>query len=111
MKATHVSDEVAADNIIAGTSITGQSSSAYDKDYFKADISGASTARFSFTSDGNDYSSHTVIVYNSTGGVITSERVNGNTSVDITFSEATTVYGLVGNSYDTEDYSISYEIV
>ncbi|MDC0134660.1 hypothetical protein OAI36_01250 [Alphaproteobacteria bacterium] len=43
--------------------------------------------------------------------MITSERVNGNTSIDLAFSEASTIYGLVGGSYDSEDYTISYQIL
>ena len=100
-----------ADTLTQGSTITGQTYSSSDNDVFKADISGPSTARFTFESNGNDYSSHTVSVYNSDGTAITSGRVNGNTSIDLTFTEATTIYGIISNSYDSDDYTIKYDIL
>ena len=100
-----------ADTLVQGQSISGQSSSSYDLDVYKADISSASTARFSFSSNGDDYSAHTISIFNSTGTEITSGRVNGNSHVDLSFDSATTVYGVVGNSYDSDDYLITFDII
>ena len=100
-----------ADLLTEGTLITGQTSSTSDKDFFRADIFEALTARFTFLSNGDDYSSHTISIFNSSGTQITSERVNGNASLDLSFNEASTIFGVVSNSYDTDDYSISYEII
>ena len=70
-----------ADLLTEGTLITGQTSSKSDKDFFRTDIFEALTARFTFLSDGDDYSSHTNSIFN----------------------EASTIFGVVSNSYDSGD--------
>ena len=100
-----------ADLVDEGTVLTGQTYSSSDIDCFQANITNASTARFTFTSDGTNYSDHTITLYNSAGNEITSGKVNGSTSIDLTFAEATTIYGAISSSYDQEDYTIRYDLI
>jgi len=71
----------------------------------------ASEARFTFTSDGSNCSDYTITLFNSNGSQITSGKINGNTTIDLTFAEATTIYGAISNSYDQEDYSVRYDLI
>lgn len=100
-----------ADLIDEATVLTGQTYSSSDIDCFQANITSAATARFTFKSDSTNYSDHTVTLYNSEGSEITSGKINGNTSIDLTFTEASTIYGVVSNSYDQEDYILSYDLI
>ena len=109
---TESNDSIAtADLILRGVALTGQASSISDIDYFRADIVAASTARFTFKSDDTDYSSHTITLYNSAGSEITSSKVNGDTTTDLLFEDASTIYGSVSGSYDAEDYTVQYDII
>ena len=54
---------------------------------------------------------NTISIFNSNGTEITSGRVNGNSQLDLSFDSATTVYGVVGNSYDSDDYLITFDII
>jgi hypothetical protein len=111
-KDTEANNNIAtADLLTEGTLITGQTSSTSDKDFFRAAIFEALKARFTFLSNGDDYSSHTSSNFNSSETQITSERVNRNASLGLGFNEASTIFGVISNSHDSGNYSISYEII
>jgi hypothetical protein len=92
-----------ADTITFGTQISGQTSSYYDDDYFKAVINQAGTFTLNFTSD-RDYYSHRVSVLDSSGNILTTSSIDGNSNGSLAVSSAGSYYLLIDGSSDTDDY-------
>ena len=90
----------------------GQSSSIYDDDWFYLEMTQAGTISVSFNDgDGSAWSGHDVHIIDAVGNVLASDSIyeEGNLSAQV--NSAGNYFVLVENSYDTEDYSITCDIL
>ena len=95
-----------ADILTSGISISGQTSSYADDDYFKATITQAGNLNLDFESDA-DYYSHRVSLLDSSGNSLYSGPIDGDWNGSVTVSAAGTYYLLIDVSSDTDDYILT----
>jgi hypothetical protein len=95
-----------ADILTSGISISGQTSSYADNDYFKATITQAGSLNLDFESDA-DYYSHQVTLLDASGESLYSGSIDGDWNGSVTVSAAGTYYLLIDGSSDTDDYTFT----
>ena len=95
-----------ADILTSGISISGQTSSYADDDYFKATITQAGSLNLDFESDA-DYYSHRVSLLDAGGNTLYSGSIDGDWNGSVTVSAAGTYYLLIDGSSDTDDYTFT----
>jgi hypothetical protein len=96
-----------ADVLASGIAISGQTSSSYDDDLYRLDISAAGTITLSFSGDGSDYSNHDVSIWNSDVDLLSLKSLSESGNLVAEVSTAGTYYMRVNNSSDTDDYTIT----
>ncbi len=94
-----------------GTTLSGQTSSSSDDDYYKLVLSAAGTISVAFNDgDGSAYSDHDVSIVDASGNVLAKESIYEGGTVNAEVGSSGTYYALVNNSYDTDDYTIIYTL-
>ena len=108
VRETESNDSLASADVLAsGIAISGQTSSSYDDDLYRLDISAAGTISLSFSGDGSDYSNHDVSIWNSDVDLLSLKSLSESGNLVAEVSTAGTYYMRVNNSSDTDDYTIT----
>ncbi len=94
-----------ANELTAGSALTGQISSNSDVDFYKLNVSGAGTAKFSITPSG--LYPYTIDLYDTSGTLQRSYSTYDSGTYSIAAQSAGTVYAKISSYSNRDDYQIT----
>ena len=96
-----------ADEYSFGTTTRGQTYSVEDVDYYKFSVANAGDVILTFGNSQATNAIHDVFIVDDSGNVLAGDAISGSGEIQATISSSGDYFIKVGNSTDTEDYTIN----